>query len=321
MTKPQPTDPTSADEAAAEDSASTAETPPPRPAPEPWTPERVTAWNRYLDRYVAGGVLLLVLLAAIHPIEHTSLWVDLRAGELVAKSGPPTTDPFSYTEAGKPWANISWLFQAVNWQVYHLGETVFRANPERAEHAAAGFVIALNALVILAASAVLLSVRRRGPGLWWASLCVLVALGGSLLPTVGGLMVAIGGLAGRPKVDSATWGLLWLALEVLILFRAFNQGKPRALWGLPVVFLLWANSDLSFGFGLLVLAAWTLRPCSAPGRPRMRRLDPPWPPAWEHSAPVSPCVCSTPLSGGPSARPSSPFTTSSTTSSAGRTAR
>ena len=56
-------------------------------------------------------------------------------------------------------------------------------------------------------------------------------------------------------VSPRTWGLLLFALEIYILFRAFFQGRGRALWLLVPTFLLWANLDQSFLTGLVVLAA------------------------------------------------------------------
>ena len=57
------------------------------------------------------------------------------------------------------------------------------------------------------------------------------------------------------SVSPKTWGLLLFAFEIYVLFRAFFQGRGRALWLLIPTFLLWANIDQSFLTGLLVLAA------------------------------------------------------------------
>ena len=59
------------------------------------------------------------------------------------------------------------------------------------------------------------------------------------------------GLGGRPE----TWGLLFLAVELLLLHQAINLGKAGRLYGLIPLFLLWANVDESFAFGLVILAA------------------------------------------------------------------
>jgi hypothetical protein len=235
---------------------------PPKPAPEPWTPERVLDWNRYLDRYVAGGVLLLVLLTAFRPIVHSSIWGMLRAGERISSGASPTTDSLSYTREGQPWVNIPWLFEVGNWQLYHLADGLLSSteHPGRGEFAAATTLIVLNALVVAATAWILMCVRRPGPGLWWSALCVMLALGGIFQPAEGGKFApAVGGIAsGRIAVDPESWGLLFLAIEIFLLHRAANLERARALWFLPPLFVLWANVDESFAFGIVVLAAWTI---------------------------------------------------------------
>src|SRR5438067_11153899 len=84
----------------------------PEPQPEPWTPARATEWNAYYDLYVALGVLLLVFVTAANKITHSSLWTSLQAGRTMAAQGRPlVTDLFSYTETGRRWVNIPWLFE------------------------------------------------------------------------------------------------------------------------------------------------------------------------------------------------------------------
>src|SRR4051794_4104272 len=81
------------------------------PEPEPWTAERVTEWNAYYDLYVILGVLLLAFVASANRITHASIWSQLQVGRLImARSAPVTTDPLTYTEGGKPWVNVPWLF-------------------------------------------------------------------------------------------------------------------------------------------------------------------------------------------------------------------
>src|SRR6478609_6344109 len=53
---------------------------PAEPEPEPWTPDRVLEWNRYYDLYLAGGVLLLVFVTAVHTIASPLIWPLLEAG-------------------------------------------------------------------------------------------------------------------------------------------------------------------------------------------------------------------------------------------------
>ncbi len=73
------------------------------------------------------------------------------------------------------------------------------------------------------------------------------------LPWVG---FQIGGVATSASVVSPeTWGLLFLAIELLLLHQAINLGKHGRFYALIPLFLIWANLDESFAFGLVALAA------------------------------------------------------------------
>lgn len=232
--------------------------------PEPWTPERVLAWNRYLDRYVAGGVLVLVFLAALRPIGNSSIWPLLKAGEVIAQGQPITKDPFSYTRGGREWINVPWLFEVVNAQIFGLVDRAFQSgsDPERGLWAATSALVLIHAGLLALAAWLLMQLRRPGPGLWWSALCAMIALGGFVTPAaVQGqwLQLGLGGLAhGFEAVDPDAWGLVLLALAMVLLHRSSNLGRRRAAWFVPAVFLIWANCDDTVGFGLVVLAAWTV---------------------------------------------------------------
>ena len=229
------------------------------PEPEPWTPERVLEWNAYYDLYVMGAVLLLAFVVSCVKMSDSSLWAHLKMGRLIASTGDPTpADPFSYTEGGRTWVNVPWLFQAAYAALHDAAYGLVpeapddpAANRASAAQIAAGTLVALTALVRLATAFVLLRVRHRGPGLWWTAVCTALAIGAILGPD--GL--AFGGVAGEPGVGPGVWGVLFLAIEMLFLFRGFAQGKLWALYALVPLFLLWANVDDSFLFGLLTLGA------------------------------------------------------------------
>ncbi|MBX6312198.1 MAG: hypothetical protein IRY99_04665, partial [Isosphaeraceae bacterium] len=278
MTKPEADesiqDPATAPPPAADGEATeTTETPEPEPQPEPWTPERVLEWNRYYDLYVAAGVLGLVFAVAAHKIVSSGIWPLLQAGRLSVRTmGPVLKDPFSFSQFGQIWVNISWLFEWVNALIYDLarGPVGRAASAARREQIAAGVLVGINATVRMLTALVLLTIRRPGPGLWWAAICAGLALGGIVQPALqaGGHSIALslGGLAGLPEVDPATWGLLLLAVELALIHQAAHLGRPRAALALPLVFGLWANVHDSFFVGLLLLAAAVLGTLARPAR-------------------------------------------------------
>ncbi len=143
----------------------------------------------------------------------------------------------------------------------------------KAEQFGVGTMIAFDALVRALAAFVLLGLRRKGPGLWWTAICVTIALGVTLVPATievftpvagGGppdrtlqpsVVVQMGGIAAVASVvNPETWGLLFGAIELLLIHQAVNLGKTGRLFGLIPLFLLWANIDDSFAIGLVVLA-------------------------------------------------------------------
>jgi tetratricopeptide (TPR) repeat protein len=244
------------------------------PPPEPWTPERVSEWNAYYDLYVLAATVLLALVVACNYVTDSQLFAHLRIGQSISeKSAPVLTDELSYTETGKRWVNVPWLFQWAQAALYKLvyglvptDPTDPTANRVKADQIAIRALALLDALLRLATAWVLLKVRHRGPGLWWCAVCVVLALGAVLMPepVIGPSGVslqpglALGGIAGVPSIGPSSAGLLFLALELLVLFRAFGQGRGAGLWLLIPLFLLWANWDVSFWVGLLVLAAAAL---------------------------------------------------------------
>lgn len=232
-----------------------------KPAPVPWTPELALEWNRYYDLYVMAGVLMLVFFASALSLSNPSVWPLLRAGEeTIDKLAPVVTDTYSYTATGKRWVNIPWLFEVVNAGVYRIASRLVPVDPKtgittdaaKALRFGASAMVLLTAVVRVLAAALLLSLRKAGPGLWWTSLCVALAFGGVLCPfgfTVGGIAAA----DERVDVSPEIWGLLFLSIEMVMLDRAIDRGKRAAAWGIVPLFLVWANFDESFLYGLAVL--------------------------------------------------------------------
>ncbi|HMB04654.1 MAG TPA: hypothetical protein VKP69_13050, partial [Isosphaeraceae bacterium] len=259
MTEPESHDsiPEAADAASTPDAGPPAEAP--EPEPEPWTPERVAEWNAYYDLYVMLGALLLAFVVSANTINHSAIWTQLKAGQIGAAEGRPlTSDRFSYTVEGRRWVNIPWLFEVGHALLHKAVLDAVPTDPAdptasatRADQLAAGVLVGLNAVVRALTVSVLLGIRRPGPGRWWAAVCATLAVGAIYGPAG----VALGGIAGPGMIAPGNWGLLLLALELLLIHRTLDLGRRGAIFGLVPLFLLWANTDESFLFGLFVLAA------------------------------------------------------------------
>jgi tetratricopeptide (TPR) repeat protein len=262
MTEPETQQPVPENETPT--ATATEETPPAdlvaEPPPEPWTPERVSEWNAYYDFYVMMAALLLVFTVSCNYVMDSHVWLHLKTGQVIAERGAPvTTDVFSYTQNGRPWVNVPWIFQWAHAAIYKLVQDWVpvnaadpTANRGSAEQIGVGLLVVLNALARLVTAWLLLKLRHAGPGLWWSAVVVALAFGVVVQPAYG---VMMGGIAGPGLVAPSTWGLMLFAFEMYVLFRAFVLGRSGALWLLIPTFLLWANLDVSFFTGLLVLAA------------------------------------------------------------------
>jgi hypothetical protein len=138
----------------------------------------------------------------------------------------PTTDPFSFTWAGKPWVPIEWLAEVIYASAYQL------AGYSGVAALVTAVLMALNGIVFFNASRWV-----RYP------LLTLVAMGVVLVP----MMLA------RPHLLG--WPILALWLAILLRAREHNRAPP--LW-FALLMTLWANLHGGFVFGLAIAAAFGL---------------------------------------------------------------
>ena len=189
-------------------------------------------------------------------INNSSLWTHLKTGELIVAAGGSRSFRIRsrYTETGQRWVNIPWLFQ---WS--HAARLQAGAGPR----------VPADPDDPTANQASAEQIADRRPD---RSQCPGAAdhgLDPPEDPPTGAGAVVVGRLRDpRPGGDRRagldcvrgdrrtgrwsapqTWGLLLLAIEMLLLHRAYNEGRRGALYGLVPLFLLWANLDESFFAG------------------------------------------------------------------------
>ncbi|HVX10747.1 MAG TPA: hypothetical protein VHC22_06170 [Pirellulales bacterium] len=169
-----------------------------------------------------AAFLVLVFLVGCVQLEDPDIWWHLRTGQLIYERGQvPRTDWFTYTNPDSPWTDLHWGFQLFAAAVWHLGGTPA--------------LVVTKSLFAVATFASALMATRRGWPAWQAAACWLPAL----------LIFSERNLV-RPEMFS----FLFLAAELTILFHA--RARPRLLWFLPAIQLLWINVQGLFVLGLVL---------------------------------------------------------------------
>ncbi|HOX25701.1 MAG TPA: tetratricopeptide repeat protein [Candidatus Krumholzibacteria bacterium] len=208
---------------------------------------------RSAHRLAHAALLAAVLLGgllAVFPEPDRDVWWHLEAGELIVAEGHiPTTDPFTFTAAGRRWVTHEWLAEVVFYAVARLGGLdlliLFKA------------LLAMAALA-LAAGAALVGDRWRE----------------RLAPVAVGVLLAGPLLATRAFVRPHMFTAVLLAAVLLLLRLEQITGKRRYLVALAPVFLVWANLHAGFGLGLMLVALFwlgeRLARGPAPGAPSLR---------------------------------------------------
>ncbi len=182
---------------------------------------KVFSFPVFLGSLLLAGVFAGARLHLLDP----DTWWHVSVGEhILAKGTWPTSDPYSFTVRGNDWMAYEWL-----------GEVVM------ALAARLGGLRGMTALLIGLAGTLLLllyyyAYLRSGNVKAAFLACAL------LLPLAWVFFTL------RPQL----LGYAFLLITLICLER-FRQGKQKALWLLPGLFVLWVNTHGTFTFGLLVL--------------------------------------------------------------------
>lgn len=195
---------------------------PPSSAPATLSPPAQRLWERLLF----GGLLAWTYLSLCYPLYDTDFWWHLKTGELILERGElPQVDWYTFTDQDQPWIDLHWGFQLFITLLYRLGGV--------------NLVILAKAAVITAAVAVAWLAGGRGLPAWLKALLWVPAV------------ICISGRGyERPEMLSqlflAAW--LWIARSV--------EQRPRLVWLLPALQIVWVNCHALFVLGLVVGAAY-----------------------------------------------------------------
>jgi hypothetical protein len=150
-------------------------------------------------------------------------WHLHNAERLLVTHHFPNFDTYSFTAAGAPWMNHSWLSELLFYSGFH------------AFGLQGLFVIAFVAVAILSVSIFLLCLSQTKDPL----AAGIASAGGVVLGTVGF----------APRTQLFGW-LCFVAIFAILL--CFRSNKAAPLWAIPVLFCLWINCNASWPFGLVV---------------------------------------------------------------------
>ena len=190
-------------------------------------------------RLADGAILLwflaLTFLLGVFRQRDMDIWWHLRTGRWIRDhAAVPQQDFFTFGAADQPWIDLHWGFEVVASLLYDRGGMV-------------ALQLAKCAVTTLALF-VLIGSRKRSWPLWGMALAWLPAL-------------AL--LGGRMYVRPETLTLLWLSIFLAVLFRM--REHPWLMCILPIVQVLWVNTQGLFILGPIVLTFALLNAALAPG--------------------------------------------------------
>ena len=185
--------------------------------------ETVSKKSRYLW---FGGLILLVFLLGLFPVVNGDIWWHLRTGQLILERGEvPDTDWFTYTNPDAKWTDLHWGFQVIAATLWALG-------------GAAALVIAKSMVGSGVFALGLSNCDKQAPA--W---CIVLAW----IPAA---IVFAGRYYVRPEMAS----LLLLMAFITVLHWSWQ--RPRLLWLLPLLQVLWVNQQGLFILGGVLLGCF-----------------------------------------------------------------
>ncbi|MBS0267125.1 MAG: hypothetical protein JSS02_34685 [Planctomycetes bacterium] len=192
------------------------------------SPQAVPVALKRWDQILLGGLLLWTFLSLCYPLMDTDFWWHLKTGEYILQEHRiPIVDLYTFTDNNKAWTDLHWGFQILITVLYRLGGVPL--------------VTLVKAAVITGAVAVAWFAGGRSLPAWMKAVCWIPAV------------VCISGRGyERPEMLSQLFlaGWLWIASQVAV--------RPRLIWWLPVLPLVWVNCHALFVLGLVVGAAYAL---------------------------------------------------------------
>lgn len=172
-------------------------------------------------RLFTAVFFLALFVIATREISDPDFWWHLRTGQLIVETHAlPRTDPFSFTNAGRPWVTHEWLAEIILYALYALGS----------------FPLLIFVFAFLIALAFAL-VYARAPGKPYIAALATLLAAFAAAPTFGA----------RPQ--------MFTVLLASIFLRVLDQRRDLE-WMLPPAMLLWVNLHSGYALGLVIVAVY-----------------------------------------------------------------
>ncbi|MEZ6051162.1 MAG: hypothetical protein R3C02_07200 [Planctomycetaceae bacterium] len=200
------------------------------PQYEPLTPELVEDEAIRGDFMLRGAAVLLAVLLAWTVIDRTEILVHVKTGQYLITHGflPPATDVFSATAEGRPWVNLSWLWDLLLGAIYNtVGES--------------GLSI-LSAVIAFVTFWLVSRLSLPGVSTWWGSVCAVLAA-----------LACFPSLTVTPHIMT----LLCITVTLWLLYR-WQWDASHSLWPIVGLFLFWGNLDGRAWIGGVLLLSFTI---------------------------------------------------------------
>jgi len=190
-------------------------------------------------RVALAVVLALIALLALRQVGSLDAGFHLKAGESILDgAGWPAMDAFTYTINDHPYIDTSWGYQVV-------------AALAQRGLGASGLIL-LNLALILSTFALLIRTARLAPA----------------DPTALVLALLAGGVAAEMRYEVRPELASWLLLaSTLYLLHRREERPGSALWALPVIHLVWANTHALFVLGWAAIGCFALGSRARRGTP------------------------------------------------------
>lgn len=176
------------------------------------------------------AVCTMTAFISMQPTAPNDFWWHLKAGELIAKSGLPTTNLFAWTlPADHPYVYQSWLGELLFYLIYQVGGLPLVIFTRNILGAAVFGLVAWETQL------------RTGSWRWGAAATALASA------------MTINNLTTRTQ----NWSWVSFMVTFMLLSR-YAEGRLRARWliALPLIMIFWVNAHGGFIMGILVAGAF-----------------------------------------------------------------